>query len=266
MLSSCAPTFPARTLSGQLVKLVKDEEKLNSVCHITGKTLWVYVPVENLIDEKDLSWSEKSLDKMSHVLSIVHRAILSTDAKLDFSIVIFSDVKKYGIQLINYEYIPDIKEAIMERFSRGEFFKRSIKDIAVIPAAINDTTGESVEFYDMTFDRFLGLQVMHRTKSLFAKNKMLNKIFELKSSSQTQKFGTIKIEFEFVKKTYILTPEEEKLNPLDFVTQIAAEVAKNYNYKDLQAFELKDTFSGKTNTLDVAALKKIKIALPKTED
>ncbi|HQP91303.1 MAG TPA: hypothetical protein PLU24_01355 [Candidatus Omnitrophota bacterium] len=231
-----------------------------------GKTLWLYVPTEDLLDEKDLSWSEKGLLKMGQVISIVHRAILSTDAQLDFVIIIFSDVKKFGVRLINYEYIPDIKEAMFERFSRGEFFKRSIKDVTVVPEAIGDLTGDSVEYYDMTFDHFLGLQVVHRTKNFFLKDKTLSRLFELKSISQTEKFGTIKIDMEFMRKSYIITPEEEKINPLDYVTQIAAQVAKNYNYRDLQGFELKDSFSGETKTLDIEALKKIKIELPEVDD
>lgn len=262
VLSSCEPTYPARTLTAQLEKMARDEEKLSITAHATGKTLWIYAPLENLVNEKDLSWESKDIEKLGKVLSIVHRIILSTDAELDFVVVVASDIKKFGVQLITYEYVPDVKQAILEKFSRGEFFRRSIKDVVINPAAIGDTTGESIDYGDISFDRFLGLQVVHRAKNLFARDKVLSKIYDLKSTTQSERFGTIKIEMEFIKKKYDLTPEEENINPLDYVKMIAAQVAANYDYKNFQAFELKDTFSGETATMDVAALKKVKIKLP----
>ncbi len=266
ILSSCSPTFPAKTLASQLTKLAKNEEKIFVVCHITGKTLWIYLPLEDLVNEKDMSWNEKGLEKLNKIISIAHRGALSTDAQLDFIAVAATDIKYFGVQLINYEYVPDLKEAMFEKFSRGEYFLRSVKDISVNPAAVNDTTGESTNFQDVTFDHFIGMQLEHRTKMLFAKDKTLNKLFELKSTSLSEKFGTIKLEFEFLKKTYILTPEEEKIKPLDYVKMVAAKIAQNYNYKGMQAFELKDTFSGETVTMDVAALKKIEIRLPELDN
>lgn len=262
VLSSCEPTYPARTLTAQLEKMARDEEKLSITAHATGKTLWVYVPLEGLVSETDLSWNAKEIEKLGKVLSIVHRVILSTDAELDFMVIVASDVKKFGVQLITYEYVPDVKQAILEKFSRGEFFRRSIKDVVVNPAAIGDLTGESISYFDLSFDRFLGLQVVHRAKNLFARDKTLSKIYDLKSTSQSERFGTIKIEMEFLKKTYDLTLEEENIKPLDYIKMIAAQVAANYDFKNFQAFELKDTFSGETATLDIAALKKVKIDLP----
>lgn len=262
ILSSCEATYPVKTLTQQLTKIALDEEKVRVSCHITGKTLWVYLPVNDLVNEKDLGWNVDSLEKIGQVTSIVHRVILSTDANLDFVAVVAADVKKYGVQLTTFEYIPDVRQAILEKFSRGEFFMRSVKDITINPQAIDDLSGESLNYYDMTLDRFLGLQIIHRAKGLFAKDKVLSRIFDLKSTALAEKFGVIKIDFEFLKKTYLLSPEEEKINPLDYAAMIAAETIKNYDTRSFQAFELKDTFSGESKKLDRAALRKIKIDLP----
>lgn len=261
-LASCQVTYPANTLTQKLSKLAKEETGLQVSAHITGKTLWVYVPLDNLVKEKDMGWDEKGLEKVGQVLSIVHRVILSTDANLDFAVTVASDVKNFGIQLATFEHLPDVRQAILEKFSRGEFFMRSLKDITYNPAAVGDTTGESMQYYDVTFNRFLGMQVIHRVKSLFLKDKTLGKIFEIKSSSLNEKFGVIKIDLEFLKKTYVLTPEEEKIKPLDYVKMIAAKTVKGYDYTNFQAFELKDTFSGETALLNADDLRKIKINLP----
>lgn len=266
ILSSCEATYPAKTLTTQLTKLVKEERKIDITCHITGKTLWVYLPLQNLVDEEKVTWSSAGLEEISKVLSIVHRIILSTDAKLNFLSIIAADVKKYGVELMTLEYIPDIKEAILEKFSRGEFFSRSIKDVGFNADAINDLTGESKKFYDVTFEQFAALQIIHRTKNLFAGDKTLDGLFDIRSTSWSEKFGIVKIEFEFMKKKYNLTLEQEKIKPLDYAKMIAALVVKNYNFKDFQVIELTDTFSKESIKLSPQDLKKVKINLPEVKD
>jgi hypothetical protein len=266
ILSSCSPSYPAKTLTTQLTRLVKEERKVDITCRIIGKTLWVYLPLQNLVDEEKVTWSLAGLEEMSKVLSIVHRIILSTDAKLNFLAVIAVDVKKYGVELMTLEYIPDVKEAILEKFSRGEFFSRSIKDVGFNAGAVNDLTGESKKYYAITFEQFLSLQVIHRTKNLFARDKALAELFDIRSTSWSEKFGIIKIEFEFMKKKYNLTPDQEKIKPLDYARMITALVFKNYDFKDFQAIELTDTFSKESIKLSPQDLKKVKINLPKVED
>ncbi len=267
LLCACEATYPASTLTTSLTKLVKTEANLDILAQVTGKTLWIYFPSENLIDEKNLGWNAKGLEEASKILSITHRILLSSDAKIDFISAVAADVKNYGVELQTIEYVPDVKEAVLERFSRGEFFMRSVRDITMDPKRINDRSGESKRFYDITFDEFLSLQIIHRTKDLFSKDKRLEKIYEIKSTSWSQKFGVLKIDIECLKKKYDLTPEEEALKPLELITMIAAKVIGIYNYHDkMQAIELTDTFTKETRRLTSAELKKVKITLPEFLD
>ncbi|MFH0941129.1 MAG: hypothetical protein V1840_04675 [Candidatus Omnitrophota bacterium] len=249
-------------MTQQLTKLVKEEEGLNATCRIAGKTMWVYINFQDLIDKNTMAWNAKELEKVGKVISIVHRTILSTDAKLDFLAIVATDTKNFGVELKTFEYVPDISQAMLEKFSRGEFFARSIRDVSYNPSAIDDKTGESNKFYDITFNQFLCLQIIHRTKNFFYKNKELSKLFEVRSSAWSEKFGVLKIGLEFMKKRYDLTDEEEKIDPMDFVKMLTAQVVRNYDHKAFQAIELTDTFSKKTVKLSLADLKKIKIKLP----
>lgn len=233
---------------------------------MSGTTLWVYVPLTDLVDEEKLAWNTNGVEKMNKALSDVHRVILSSDAKIDFVAVVGTDIKKFGAELIAIEYVPDIKEAMLEKFSRGEFFARSVRDVAVNPAAVGDLTGASQDFYNISFNRFLALQIIHRTKTLFYKDKALAMIFDLKSTALDEKFGIIKIDLEFIKKRYDLKPEEDKIKPLDYVSMIAAQIVRNYAYKDFQTLEITDTFANETVKLTPESLKQIKIALPEISE
>jgi|GEM_PF-829297 len=266
VFSSCEPSFPAKTLTSQLTKLVKEEQSIDITCHISGKTLWVYVPLTDLVKEEELTWNEAGAEKMNKVLSCIHRVLLSTDAKLDFVVMTAADVKTYGVQLITIEYIPDLRQAILENFSRGEFFERSVKDIQVDPKVVNDLTGKTRKYFDLSLNEFIGFQVIHRAKSLFLKDKTLNKLFELKSTTQNIKFGIIKLEFEFVKKKYDAGAGLEAIKPLDYIQMITALVVKNYDAKDFQAIQITDTFSDESRKLSLEDLKKTKIKLPEFLD
>lgn len=265
-MSSCEPSFPAKTLTLELTKLVKEEQALDITCHLSGKTLWVYVPLTDLVKEEELSWNETGAEKINKVFSCVHRVLLSTDAQLDFVVMTAADVKHYGVQLITIEYIPDLRQAILENFSRGEFFERSVKDIQVDPKVVNDTTGKTRKYFDLSFNEFISFQIIHRVKSLFLKDKILSKLFELKSTTQNIKFGIIKLEFEFIKKKYDAEAGLEAIKPLDYVQMVTALVVKNYDAKDFQAIQITDTFSEESRKLLPEDLKKTKIKLPEFLD
>jgi len=262
VLSGCEATYSAKTLIPQLVKLVKEEQKTDITCHISGKTLWVYIPLNNLVDEKTAGWDIPGLKKMYSVLDTVRRVVLSTDAKLDFLVIIGADIKKYGVEFLITEYIPDIQQAILEKFSRGEFFMRSVRDVRYDPTLIGDSTGESRRYYDISFDQFICMQIIQRAKNLFLKDKQLSSLFEIKSANWKEKFGIIKLELEFLKKRYDLSALEEAIKPIDYVKMIAARVVTDYDYKNLQAIEITDTFSKDTARFSLADLKKVKINLP----
>lgn len=265
VLSSCAPSYPARTMTIALPKLIQDEYQIKTSCHIVGRTLWVYVPLENLVDEEKMSWSSDGLETMGKAIGVAHRVILSTDAKFNFLCVVAVDVKKFGVELNALEYVPDVKEAVLEKFSRGDFFSRSVRDIAYRASAIGDLTGEKFRYYDISFDEFLMRQIIHRAKSLFVKDKKLEELFDLKTTAWDQKFGILKMDFEFIRKKYGLKPEDENLDPLVYVQMLCADSVKNYDYKTFQEIQLTDTFTDKTLKLTPEDLKKTKINLPKID-
>ena len=250
----------------QLTRLIKEEAKVDVRVRVVGKTLWVFLPMENMVNGKTGTWEPKSLEKFNDVMNTIHRVMLSSDAPIDFIAFVAADIKKFGVQFLVIDYLQDLKEAVLERFSRGEFFMRSVRDISFDPMLIGDTLGENIDYHDITFGEFISLQIIHRTKNLFARNKTLDSLFDLKTTSWEEKFGILKIELEFIRKRYDLNPQEEKIKPLDEVVMVAAQTFHNYDFKDIQAVELTDTFADETKKLTLADLEKVKVTLPEYSD
>ncbi len=266
-LGGCDATYPAATLTRQIPEVVREEHGIDVTATIVGKTLWIYMPTQDLIDEENMTWQIPTLERFSKMISVVHRMALSTDAHLDFLVFVAADTKYMGLEFIAMEYLPDLKEAMLERFSRGEYFMRSIRDVGINPEGHNDTTGASRRFYDVTFDEFICLQIIHRIKSRFARDEDLADHYEIRSTTWSQKFGILKVNVEFVKKRYDPGPEGEGRPPIEWMKMIAAQVMKTYDYYDkFQALELNDSFAADKVRLSPDDLKKIKIDLPEFLD
>lgn len=175
------------------------------------------------------------------------------------------DINAFGFQIITTEYLQDFKEAVFEKFSRGEYFQRSLKEFRTASETIGDKTGASLRYQDINFDEFICKQIIHRTEIVFSQDKTLKKIFDIRSSSWSQKFGIYRIELELFKKTYNLPDDENKIDPLDYIKMIVALTVKNYNLKNFQVFEITDTFTEKTVKVTPEDINKIKINLPKID-
>jgi hypothetical protein len=267
ILSACQATYPAANLTTIIPRIAKAETNLDVTAQIVGKTLWVYFPSKNLVDPATMTWNTPGLEDVSKIMTIAHRVALSTDAKLNFLATIGADNAHFGLEFVSIEYIPDLKEVMMERFSRGEYILRSVRDIGYNPDALEDPTGSGRRFHDITFDEFIGLQILHRAKNFFIKDKKLSSIYDIKTSAWSQKFGIFKIRVEFVKKRYDLTPKENKIKPVAILGMIAAQVMNTYDYYGkFQAVDLTDSFSDDTLRLSADELKKCKVDLPELDD
>jgi len=266
-LSACEATYPAASLTQDIPKRVDEEHGIEATATIVGKTLWVYVPMEDLIEEETMTWHLPALERFSKVISVVHRMALSTDAHLDFLVFVAADIKHMGLEFIAMERLSDLKEAMLERFSRGEYFMRSIRDVGINPEGQGDRTGATRRFYDVSFDEFICLQIIHRIKSRFGRDELLSERYEVRSTTWSQKFGILKIDVEFVKKRYDPLPAGTDRPPLEWMKMIAARVVKTYDYYDkFQAIELHDSFAGERVTLTPEDLRETKIDLPEFRD
>ncbi|NIN91841.1 hypothetical protein GTO36_02360, partial [bacterium] len=90
MGSGCKPTYPKTKVSDSIIKLCRDEYNTEVKLNTAGKTLGVYMPVDNLLDSS-LQPSEESFEKLGNVLHVLSRVALSTDADLEFITLVARD-------------------------------------------------------------------------------------------------------------------------------------------------------------------------------
>lgn len=197
----CGPTYPKEFVDEAVMQLCREEYKTEVKVEIAGNSIGVYIPIEDLF-AATLSISEKAAKKINDVILSVSRVTLSTDAAINFYIVIAQDPKFPEIEVVLIRYVKDLKMLHYSQISRGEFSKRMLVDIKLTPQiqkekVLREVFGrlkiegadELVEEYlretevttigdigywnntfyikDINLSEFLALQIADRTKAQF---------------------------------------------------------------------------------------------------
>jgi len=132
--TGCGPTYPKEILDEAIIQLCREEYNVDVKVKITGATVGVYIPIQGLFD-KTLSISQEAADKINDVMVSTSRVTLSSDAPMNFYIVVAQDPMLPEIEVVLIRYIRDIKMLHYSQISRGEFSKRMIIDIKLTPQA-----------------------------------------------------------------------------------------------------------------------------------
>jgi hypothetical protein len=216
-VNGCTPTYSKDKFKESIVKVCKDEYKLDVKVETVGRTIAVYLPLENLIDFT-FSITKSAGEKINNVILTVSRIALSTDAKYDFYVVIAHDIRIPEIQIVIIKTVDDVKRFLLNDISRNDYAKRMIIDIRFSPqaqkeraiqevfekAAIDKKAQEDVmqeffrseptglgdigywngKFYikDITMQEFLAEQIASRVKMAFHEDKAIADAVMMKAS------------------------------------------------------------------------------------
>ena len=111
-ISGCRPTYTDENIQQSIVKICKEEYKTEVKIKRIGKTLGIYLPVNGLfesnVDMKSQTTLEDALSairftkdaatKIDDVSTAISRVALSTNASIDFYVLIAADIKGSGIK------------------------------------------------------------------------------------------------------------------------------------------------------------------------
>lgn len=133
-LSGCGPTYPKESLKESIIKVCKKEYSLDVKVEVIGKTVAIYCALQDLWDFT-FAMTKKASEELNDVILTVSRVTLSTDAGVEFYVVIAHDMRLPEIQIIIVKRVEDVKRFMLNDISRGEFSKRMLIDKRINPQA-----------------------------------------------------------------------------------------------------------------------------------
>ena len=83
MLSGCGETYPKEKVRESIIRICKDEYNIDVKTEIAGKTIVIYLPLEDLMDFT-FSINQDASEKINDVILSVTRVTLSTDESYQF--------------------------------------------------------------------------------------------------------------------------------------------------------------------------------------
>ena len=286
ILSGCTPTYPKEKFAESIVRLCKQEYKLDVKVATAGKTVVIYLPLQELWD-LTFSLTKRAGEEINDVILSVSRVSLSTDAKYDFYVVIAHDIRIPEIQIIIVKYVDDVKRFMLNDISRGEFSKRmlidkrinpqakkehAIKEVfekmgldkkwqdAVMndffrsqPAALGDIGYWNDRFYikDISLPEYLAEQIASRVRMEFFEDKVLSEAVVIKSTKgdYLSVNGKHYFQIETLAEPRSLSQAgtDEAVNAVFKESlAVAAQVLHGYRFEDYDYIEMVDETSSRS--------------------
>ena len=177
---------------------------------------------------QNYKYNKKVGEKINRIWSVLRRVIFSADHATEkepqFYRVVSADLKN-GFEIEEMANYLDLKKFSYGLMSVTEYQHRSVQDVRINPAIVDDKEGTHLVYKDTTMDDFISAQIKHRIKLKFQK------------------------------------PEAAKNADIDKeVLKIAVYTIKAYNYKNFEELNINNIF-----TKNIVILNKTAVFTTKVE-
>ncbi len=238
------PTYKEKDIPYIIKQICKEEYNLDVTTKRTTNTLWIYAPLDKILDKnygiiKDKIFDEEMMAKLRNILITVSRVLINSDNTPEFFALLASDIN-IGLDYTIIGNILDMKKSYSGSLPWIEANKRYVYKMQLAAEAIGDTTGTHLVAYNIKLPNFLADQIAQRLVSQFNKDDTKNNLTmeQVKSNFEDGSF-----------KFHIDTEKTEK--PQEYiditkeVLKIFTFVIQNYNFDDFETVEIHDLNSGK---------------------
>ena len=158
------PTYPKSRLAESLQEVLKSD-RLQAGVHVVDHTIGVQLIYPGALAQTDtqVGLGPEFDEATRRVLTAIHRVLLSSDADIQFYVLLLSDPQAPGVYLTLVRYMDDIKRANANMIDVPEMFARTIYELNFV-----GTTPLTIEQYiprDIRLEEFLSWQLSRRIQA-----------------------------------------------------------------------------------------------------
>jgi hypothetical protein len=139
---------------------------------LAGKTLYVSFEIQNMVTAS-FDLPKEVTDNLESAMLSISRIALSTDAKIDFTVIEAEDLS-WGVETILIRRMQDLKDLFYWRISKSDFDERLILETRKIPAG-EKPAGK--DWRDISLPEFMSRLVASRISLGTKANPILNVLF-----------------------------------------------------------------------------------------
>ena len=232
-------TYKEADIPSIVKQICKEEYNLDVTTKRTDTTLWIYAPLDKILDKdygvkEDKIFDEEMTNKLRNILTTIGRVLISSNYTPEFFALVASDIK-IGLDYTLIGNVLDIKKSYAGYIPWPEANRRYVIKFNLSPEAIGDTTGKHLAAYNLTLADFLAEQMAQRIGYQF-QGEGRKKYFKLEKSEGKFLNGTFSLNYAIKQ---IAQPDREidmKKEVLDIITYCI----KTYEFKDFSTLEVTD--------------------------
>lgn len=161
---SMRPTYPKVHLA-EAVQAVLQEEGLNASVRVIDHTLGIQLdyPGSLIMQGNRIGIGPEFNEAARKIIMSLHRVLLSTDAPVDFYVILLSDPQAPGAYLTIVRYMDDVRRANANMLDTFEMFARTILELNFV--GHHAVTLEQYVPRDIHLEEFLSWQLARRIQA-----------------------------------------------------------------------------------------------------
>jgi len=259
--TSFEPTYKERDIPEIIKKTCAEEFKMAVATQLAGNTLWVYYPIDRIINKdyevtKDKLFDEEMSNKLRNLTTVIGRVLISADRSPDFFCLVISDIKERALDYMLIANALDIKKTYANFLPWPEMNKRYVVKLLNAPNALGDSTGEHIQPYDISWNEFIGNQISQRIESRFREDDY-KALYSVKEVTAQFTPTTLVVNADIkMQELRIGNIRNDKI--IGESLKIIAQVIRAYNFKDFIQVEIHDTIEGKNSLFSRQTVEAIK--------
>jgi hypothetical protein len=158
------PTFTRDQVTGAIQQFMK-EDGVDASAHLVDHTLGVQMSYAGSLRQTgaQLELGDEFEEAVRKALTTIHRVLLSTDAEVEFYVLLLSDPDAPGAYLTMVRYMDDIRRANASMLDPAEMFARTIFELNYVGAA--PVTIEQYVPREIRLEDFLSWQLARRIQA-----------------------------------------------------------------------------------------------------
>lgn len=250
-LNSCAPTYREAKLVETIEQLCAQEYHFDVSARRVGRTLAIQLKHKGVLqqDENQIGLSPEANRVLGDLIEAVHRVVLSSDAPIQFYIVLVSDPAVPGAYLTLVRYLEDVRKANANMIPPTEFFSRTLLDLKFV--GLPTMTLDQLVLNDIQLEQFLSWQLAKRIQSRIAESLAQHGL----SNVDVGQFGGEFQDGEFAFTLNVTSKPGAELDSavllriFEEATGLVAQVLSEYRFQNFQAVRLVHPSTGRSMIL-----------------
>lgn len=240
LLGACTPTYRHDQLIEAIQRICADEYHFTVSARQVGRTIAIYLQHPGILQQTSnlIELAPSANEVLGNLIEAVHRVTLSSDAGVQFYLVLVGDPNVPGAYLTIVRYVDDVRRANANMIPPTELFSRTILELKYV--GVPSMSLDQIVLNDIRMEQFLSWQLSRRIQSRLTETLQQHGVPVAEVGPCVGEFrnGEFAFTLNVTPKTDSPLTDEQMQQVFQDATGVIAQVLSGYQFNDFEAVRL----------------------------